>query len=612
MKKKRIIMVMTAVICIFALLPISAFAEGGDRGPLPVLFEIGDRCDSVEAFDGGVALIYKAEKTSWEIKCGAIDREGKIIIPCIYDEIYNYGCGPIVAEIYGYEGGDYKTVYYDRTGKEMPEAGGGDTLDSYTLPVGENVNLIYKSGKYGLEDLDGNEITGLIFDDVRYFSMENGRLIALKNGVFGVVAVADGRTVIPFEYDMIVGSDGEGVFPVIKDKKAGAVNLNNEIVIPLEYSIPMEGDLSIQNGILLLSKNGKMGGVSTKGEVAIPFIYDLIESFGDGENWIAYKDDRCSMLEPGGQTIPEMEGRTYDSIDPLVYYSSGKAQNYAYYKKYKMGLMDEKGTELTAAVYDFIDGIGEGVYRAIRNGRMGLLDDRGNIMAPLIYDYIAPCYGRDLWIAGINGRYTLLDVSGKETTDRIYEDMGNFYEGLCYISRDNLYGFLDASGQEVVPCIYEEVSNFKEGISIVTGSDGKTFAVEHPYVKERDINIYVSGGWVYTEEPAFIQDGRVLVPLADLASAMEAWTVWDEETETVIIVDGDTQISLSVGETKASVRNGRWGTEKTVSLEVPVLTKNGRTFVPVKFLAEALGAEVEWDDANNNVRINQIRKGYYL
>jgi len=40
---------------------------------------------------------------------------------------------------------------------------------------------------------------------------------------------------------------------------------------------------------------------------------------------------------------------------------------------------------------------------------------------------------------------------------------------------------------------------------------------------------------------------------------------------------------------------------KEVKTDVPPQIINGRTMVPVRFVAEALGADVEWDDANRAV-----------
>ena len=58
-------------------------------------------------------------------------------------------------------------------------------------------------------------------------------------------------------------------------------------------------------------------------------------------------------------------------------------------------------------------------------------------------------------------------------------------------------------------------------------------------------------------------------------------------------------IELPVGAEYAKI-NG-----KDVPLDVPAQTLNGRTMVPIRFVAEALGADVEWLDKEKTVVIRR-------
>ena len=42
---------------------------------------------------------------------------------------------------------------------------------------------------------------------------------------------------------------------------------------------------------------------------------------------------------------------------------------------------------------------------------------------------------------------------------------------------------------------------------------------------------------------------------------------------------------------------------EAVELAVPAFIANDRTYLPVRFVSEYLGAEVQWDDATNTVTI---------
>ena len=59
----------------------------------------------------------------------------------------------------------------------------------------------------------------------------------------------------------------------------------------------------------------------------------------------------------------------------------------------------------------------------------------------------------------------------------------------------------------------------------------------------------------------------------------------------------DTTVVLTIGKTTASVDG------EAVELAVPAFIENGRTYLPVRFVSEYLGANVAWDDATRTVTI---------
>lgn len=91
--------------------------------------------------------------------------------------------------------------------------------------------------------------------------------------------------------------------------------------------------------------------------------------------------------------------------------------------------------------------------------------------------------------------------------------------------------------------------------------------------------------------------GRVLVPLRGVFEALGANVDYDDATGTVFAARGDTQIQLRLGSTQATV-NGQ-----TTTLDVPAQARMGRTFVPLRFVSEALGAQVSWNEARRTVTL---------
>ena len=113
------------------------------------------------------------------------------------------------------------------------------------------------------------------------------------------------------------------------------------------------------------------------------------------------------------------------------------------------------------------------------------------------------------------------------------------------------------------------------------------------------INVTVDGEAVQFEgtRPMSVS-GRVLVPLRGVLEKMGALVGWVPETRTVVAEKGDTFIELPVGSTSARV-NGR-----KVILDVPATIIGGSTMVPLRFLGEALGADVQWDAISRTVLID--------
>ncbi len=107
----------------------------------------------------------------------------------------------------------------------------------------------------------------------------------------------------------------------------------------------------------------------------------------------------------------------------------------------------------------------------------------------------------------------------------------------------------------------------------------------------------VNGKSVTLEQGALITNGRTLVPLRFIAEAMGATVGWDAATKTANLTLADNQIALAIGKTVAKV-NGY-----DVILDAPAAIVNGKTLVPVRFVAESMGATTAWDAASKKVTV---------
>jgi N-acetylmuramoyl-L-alanine amidase len=125
------------------------------------------------------------------------------------------------------------------------------------------------------------------------------------------------------------------------------------------------------------------------------------------------------------------------------------------------------------------------------------------------------------------------------------------------------------------------------------------------------IRLVINGEEVVPDAPPFIKDSRTLVPIRIISERLGAKVVWDPNKREVFITYGSINILLTVG-SKTAIVNG-----KNITLDVPAEINNGRTFVPLRFVGEAMGAEVQWDgnsrtaSVSQNTRITNVALGQH-
>ena len=113
-----------------------------------------------------------------------------------------------------------------------------------------------------------------------------------------------------------------------------------------------------------------------------------------------------------------------------------------------------------------------------------------------------------------------------------------------------------------------------------------------------NIEITIDGALLHTDVAPRIINGRTLVPMRSIFEAMGVMVEWDGYTQTVTGTKDSKVIRLQIGNSKANIN------EVSVKLDTPATIINGRTFVPVRFIAESLGSKVNWDDKTRTVIIN--------
>ena len=90
-----------------------------------------------------------------------------------------------------------------------------------------------------------------------------------------------------------------------------------------------------------------------------------------------------------------------------------------------------------------------------------------------------------------------------------------------------------------------------------------------------------------------------MLPVRFISEAFGAVVGWDGETRTVTITSDNVEISFVIGNDYAMV-NG-----EEVMLDCPAMIESNRTYLPIRFIAEKIGATVEWDEETKVITIKR-------
>ncbi len=102
----------------------------------------------------------------------------------------------------------------------------------------------------------------------------------------------------------------------------------------------------------------------------------------------------------------------------------------------------------------------------------------------------------------------------------------------------------------------------------------------------------------FPDQKPVIRNSRTLVPIRPIAEGLGFKVDWNNQARLVSIVKASNSVSLVINQ-KTAKRNGQ-----AINLDTPAQIINGRTMVPVRFIAEALNYQVNWNAAEHKVLIS--------
>jgi phosphate transport system substrate-binding protein len=116
------------------------------------------------------------------------------------------------------------------------------------------------------------------------------------------------------------------------------------------------------------------------------------------------------------------------------------------------------------------------------------------------------------------------------------------------------------------------------------------------------VKIVLDGSVLAVDQAPRFEDNFTLVPVRAIGEALGGIVDYDNATKRVVIKTADHTLQMELNN-KYAIVDG-----KTVTMDIPMRGFSGRTFVPARFVAESLGADVTYASSTKTVNINYFSK----
>lgn len=117
------------------------------------------------------------------------------------------------------------------------------------------------------------------------------------------------------------------------------------------------------------------------------------------------------------------------------------------------------------------------------------------------------------------------------------------------------------------------------------------------YGYDKSATVFYNGTEIpCTDAFPLIENGTTFVPLAVLAETIGAAVEYDTETHSVSLVYQGNSISFHIGDATFTVNGGQ-----EQSLPAATFTANDRSYVPLRFITDAFGLDIYWNDTYKQV-----------
>jgi hypothetical protein len=401
------------------------------------------------------------------------------------------------------------------------------------------------------------------------------------------------------------GTNGD---PVSGDFLWGYLDATGALAIPPRF----KAALDFREGLAPVrdAASGKWGFIDRSGQPVIPFAYDLALPFSEGLAYVQLdgragyidKENRVAIPIELAAELPQSGNPNWmEDPDPSFYRGRAVVRVNAEFRHYV-----EYGNERAVDhLYGYIDTSG------------------AFVIEPKLFG-AQPFYREHVLVTYANAAFTILpsaliDRDGARVTpfwNYSFFDYASAKGGadLHVVSgfalNERGVGVLNGNGAELVPLRFTVISEFDDdGVALAVVNEDPEKDPRVALLRARPesalpqagrlIKIEIDGERLpLPDADPVIENGRTLVPMRYIFEALGAEVSWNEAEQSVRAEKEGTELRLQIGASAARVNGAE------ILLDTAPVIRGGRTLVPIRFIAESLGARVDWDAERRTVVID--------
>ncbi len=123
---------------------------------------------------------------------------------------------------------------------------------------------------------------------------------------------------------------------------------------------------------------------------------------------------------------------------------------------------------------------------------------------------------------------------------------------------------------------------------------------------ENKVTVKLNGEIIKTPIEAKLVNDRTMLPMRAVFESMGAKVTWFDTDKIIFATKDDKIITLKIGESVMSVQSALNDEKEVIPLDVAPFIENDHTLVPVRAVAEALEAKVDWEKESYTVIITTM------